>query len=203
MLELLLLCAALALMELDTTYVGQFLISRPLVVGSVMGLLTGNLFLGLQIGVFTELIYLDFIPIGGVVPPSGAISAGLGVLCAYFFTMPVYFAFFAGIAGGIAFSFIEKRIRRLRSKILRGAEAQILGGTLSPGMLIFESLVFQYLCVFAFLIAALTIGGPLVAYISSAMPAKAHIAFKFSYFIVPWMGLAILFISFSTKPKTD
>ena len=201
--ELLLLCAVLALMELDTTYIGQFLISRPLVVGSVMGLLTGNLFLGLQIGLFTELIYLDFIPIGGIVPPSGAISAGLGVLVAYFFAAPVYFAFFVGILGGAAFSIIEKRLRRFRSRLLRGAEARILAGSLSPGMLIFESLVFQYLCIFAFLIMALTIGGPLAAYISSAMPPKAHIAFQFSYFVVPWMGLVLLFISFSTKPKTD
>ena len=52
-------CALIALIELDTTYVGQFLISRPFFVGTILGALTGNLFLGLQVGIFTELIFID------------------------------------------------------------------------------------------------------------------------------------------------
>ena len=203
MVELLLFCAVLALLEMDTTYIGQFLISRPIIVGGVLGLLTGDFYLGLQLGVFTELIYLDFIPIGGVVPPSGAISAGSGVLMAYFFGVPIYFAFFIGILSGIAFSFIERRIRRHRGIILRAAEAAITGGKLSPGRLIAESLIFQYLCIFTFLLVLLTVAGPALAFISFDIPEKVHIAFKFSYFIAPWMGMAVLFISFSTKPKTD
>jgi mannose/fructose/N-acetylgalactosamine-specific phosphotransferase system component IIC len=201
--ELLLLCGALALFELDTTYIGQFLISRPVVVGSVLGFATGNFLLGLQLGVFTELIYLDFIPIGGIVPPSGALSAGVAVLTAYFFGMAPYLTFFIGILGGILFSFVERRIRHYRGEVLRKAEPGIIESKLSPGLLIFESIVFQYLCVFAFLLIMLTVGGPLFMYLGGLMPDKLHIAFRFSYFIVPWVGLSILFISFSTKPKTD
>jgi len=203
MAELLLFCALLALLELDTTYIGQFLFSRPIIAGSVLGYLTGNFFLGLQLGVFTELLYLDFMPIGGVVPPSGAISAGTGVLMAYFFGLPAYFAFFTGIAGGLIFSVMEKRIRIMRARLLRGVEIKIMAGKLSPGMLMAQSLLFQFLAVFTFLLIMITIIGPLAAYGGAAAPQKVRIAFQFSYYVVPWIGLAVMFISFSTKPKTD
>jgi mannose/fructose/N-acetylgalactosamine-specific phosphotransferase system component IIC len=203
MTELLLFGALLALLEMDTTYIGQFLFSRPLVVGGVFGFLTGDFLLGLQLGLFTELLYLDFIPIGGVVPPSGAISAGIGVLTVYFFAVPVYFAFFVGIVFGVGFSFIERHIRRWRVAVLQSAEKEIIYGRLSAAQLIVKSLILQYLSVFAFVLVMLTAAGPLLAFISLGLPEKVHIAFKFCYFIAPWMGLAALFISFSTKPKTD
>jgi mannose/fructose/N-acetylgalactosamine-specific phosphotransferase system component IIC len=203
MTELLLLSALLALLEMDTTYIGQFLFSRPLAVGGALGFLTGDFLLGLQLGLFTELLYLDFIPIGGVVPPSGAISAGMSVLAVYFFGIPVYFAFFAGIICGVIFSFIEKRIRRWRVVVLHDAEKEIIAGRLCAARLIAESLVLQYLSVFAFVLVMLTAAGPLMAFISLGLPEKVHIAFKFSYFIAPWMGLAVLFLSFSAKPETD
>jgi hypothetical protein len=121
----------------------------------------------------------------------------------YFFGTQIHFAFFIGIAAGILFSFIERRIRRMRSEVLRKRGADIINGDTSPGVLIFESLLFQYLSVFTFLIVILTIIGPLFTIFCAVIPEKLNIAFKFSYFIVPWIGLSILFISFSTKPKAD
>ncbi|MDR0953056.1 MAG: PTS sugar transporter subunit IIC [Elusimicrobiota bacterium] len=200
---LLLFCAVLAFLELDTTYLGQVLLSRPLVVGSALGFLTGNFFIGLQLGIFTELIYLDFIPIGGVVPPSGAISAGIAVLMAHIFAMDIYFAFFIGILCGIIFSFVERKIRRYRAKLLPKIERALYEGKTSIGKVMLQSIIFQFLAVFAFALVALTIFGPLFSLINQDIPEKLHIAFKFSYFVVPWVGLSILFISFSTKPKTD
>lgn len=203
MTALLLFSALLALLEMDTTYIGQFLFSRPLVAGGILGFLTGDFLLGLQLGLFTELLYLDFMPIGGVVPPSGAISAGMGVLAVYFFGIPVYFAFFAGIVCGVIFSFIERHIRRRRVVILQSAEKEIIAGRLCAAQLIAKSLVLQYLIIFAFVLVMLTSACPVLAFISLGLPEKVHIAFKFSYFIAPWMGLAALFLSFSVKPKTD
>ncbi len=203
MLQLILMCAFLALLELDTTYLGQFLFSRPIVVGSIAGYLTGDFFLGIQLGIFTELIYLDFIPIGGIVPPSGAVSVSVAVLMAHYFRMDVYFAFFTGIVCGIFFGIIEKQIRKLRSRLLPFVERQIIENKQSAGSFMIESLIFEYLAVFAFLLVATTILGPAFGFINAYIPENLHIAFKFSYFVVPWVGFAILFISFSSKPKAD
>ena len=134
-------CALVALLELDTTYAGQFLISRPFFVGTILGALTGNLFLGLQIGIFTELIYIDYLPIGGVVPPSGAISAAITMLMNYFFKMDIYFAFFVGILCGQLFAFVEKFIRNKRAQMLEKIEKKIIEFKLNPGNVIFKNLV--------------------------------------------------------------
>lgn len=203
MLELIIYCAIVAFMELDTTYLGQVLISRPVVVGSLLGFVTGDFFLGLQIGIFTELIYLDFMPIGGVVPPSGAVSTGVAILMAHFFRMDIYFAFFFGIVSGIVFSFIDKHMRKYRAQLLPSIEKNIIEGKTTPWRVLLQSLTLQYLVVLTFLILTLTVAGPGFNAVSADIPEKLHIAFKFSYFVVPWVGLSVLFISFSSKPKAD
>ena len=203
MLSLLLICAVLALLELDTTYFGQVLISRPIVAGSLIGFLSGNFFLGLQLGIFTELIYLDFMPIGGVTPPSGAISSGLAVIMGQYFGVDIYFAFFVGIIGGLVFSFLEKECRRLRTRILPQVEKSLKNNLTTPGKIILQSLIFQFLVVYAFLLLCISLIGPAFGAISERIPEHLHIAFKFSYFVVPWVGLAGLLLSFSTKPKSD
>lgn len=203
MLEVILYCFVIALLELDTTYFGQILVSRPVVVGSLLGFITGDFFLGLQIGIFTELIYLDFIPIGGVVPPSGAVSAGVAILMAHFFLMDVYFAFFVGIVSGIIFSFLEKFLRRYRARLLPVLEKDLIDGKVTPAAVMRQSLALQFLSIFTFLVLMVTIAGPCFNAISADIPEKLHIAFKFSYFVVPWVGLSVLFISFSSKPKAD
>jgi len=203
MAELLLICSILALLELDTTYFGQFLFSRPIVASSLIGLISGDFFLGLQIGIFTELIYLDFMPIGGVVPPSGAISSGLAVIMARFFGVEIYFAFFIGIIGGIIFSFVEKGLRRLRSKLLPDIEKSLKENKVSCGSVLFQSLFLEFLAVYAFLLIIISVGGPCLGILSNYIPERMHMAFKFSYFVVPWIGLAGLLLSFSAKPKSD
>ncbi len=199
----LLICAVLAFLELDTTYWGQVLISRPIVAGSIIGLLSGNFFLGLQLGIFTELIYLDFMPIGGVTPPSGALSSGIAVIMAQYFGLDIYFAFFVGIIGGLAFSFVEKGLRRLRTRNLPQIEQALRSDKTSAGKIIFQSLLLQFLATYAFLLVCISVIGPAFGGVSAKIPEHLHIAFKFSYFVVPWVGLAGLLLSFSAKPKSD
>ena len=196
-------CALIALIELDTTYVGQFLISRPFFVGTILGALTGNLFLGLQVGIFTELIFIDYIPIGGVVPPSGTIASAIAILMNYFFKMDIYFAFFVGIVCGQIFVFLEKYLRNKRSRILNKIEKKLSERKITPGKIIFSNILVEFFIIFVFLLLSMVIFGPLFAYLHEDISEKVHIAFKFAYYIIPWVGLCGLFLSFSTKPKED
>lgn len=196
-------CALVALLELDTTYIGQLLISRPFIVGSILGALTGNLFLGLQIGIFTELIYIDYLPIGGVVPPSGAITAAVAILMNHFFGMNVYFAFFVGILCGQMFSFIERYLRTRRSDFLEKFENKLVDLTITPTNPIVKSILTEFFVIFIFLIVSMMVFGPLFDLIHNDISEKIHSAFKFAYYVVPWVGLCGLFLSFSKKPKED
>ena len=203
LLYLIIFCALIALLELDTTYIGQFLISRPLFVGTILGALTGNLFLGLQVGIFTELIFIDYLPIGGVVPPSGAISAAITMLVNYFFAMDIYFAFFVGIVCAQSFAFLEKFIRNRRSKVLSKIEKKLNERKINPGKVIFINILIEFFIIFVFLVLSMIIFGPLFTYLRSDITEKVHTAFKFAYYIIPWVGLCGLFLSFSTKPRED
>jgi len=59
------------LLNLETIQFGQFLISRPSFSAFILGLITGHPLECFLAGVLIEAIYLDFTPIGGVVPPNG------------------------------------------------------------------------------------------------------------------------------------
>ena len=203
MFEIVIACAVLALLEMDTTYLGQFLFSRPTCAGAIMGYLCGDFFLGLQLGVFTELLFIDFVPIGGVVPPSGAICAGTGVILSGYFKMDIYFSFFVGILLSLLFTSVEKTLRKYRSNLLPSIEKQIVEGSITPFSLIAQSFLVEYMAVFIFILLMTTLLGPTLLYIDEHIPRSLHIAFKFSYFLVPWIGLSMLFISFSTKPKVE
>lgn len=196
-------CALIAFIDLDTTYVGQLLISRPLFIGTLLGALTGNLFLGLQIGIFTELIYIDYLPIGGVVPPSGTITATTALLMNYFFKMDIYFAFFVGIICGQMFAFLEKYIRNRRSKVLEKIEKKLVDRKITPGVVILRNIAMEFVVVFVFLILCMIVFGPLFNYLQDDISKKVHNAFKFAYYVMPWVGLCGLLLSFSTKPKED
>ncbi len=63
------------LLALDATSVGQFMVSRPLIAGTLTGWWLGDPALGLEIGAILELFYLARVPAGGSrVPETGPAS---------------------------------------------------------------------------------------------------------------------------------
>jgi PTS system mannose-specific IIC component len=63
------------LLALDATSVGQFMVSRPLVAGTLTGWWLGDPALGLEIGAILELFHLAGVPAGGSrVPETGPAS---------------------------------------------------------------------------------------------------------------------------------
>lgn len=70
------------LLALDTTSVGQFMFSRPLVAGAVTGWVLGDLSLGLTIGVVLETYMLVSFPSGGARFPDGTTATVVAVAAA-------------------------------------------------------------------------------------------------------------------------
>lgn len=68
--EIFALCVSAALLELDTTYAFQLTLSRGIIAGPLLSLWTGDLMAGIQVGVFTELLFSDVNPLGGILPPA-------------------------------------------------------------------------------------------------------------------------------------
>ena len=59
---------------LDRVFV-QFMISRPIVAGPLIGLALGDPYTGLTAGALLELLWIDRIPVGPYVPPNDTFVA--------------------------------------------------------------------------------------------------------------------------------
>ena len=113
--EIFALCVSAALLELDTTYAFQLTLSRGIIAGPLLSLWTGDLMAGIQVGVFTELLFSDVNPLGGILPPSAVVCSAV-TLALHAMGLELYFAFFFGVVGAIAFSMAEKFMRKNRFK---------------------------------------------------------------------------------------
>ena len=116
------------LLQLDNVQAGQLLISRPAFVGPALGWLNGCPAEGAKIGLLIELLYLDFIPVGGAVSPNGLVAAAVGVLGFAWGGLPESAAFFSGILAGFLYGNVEYRFRVWSSFWIPGVEAEAKKG---------------------------------------------------------------------------
>ncbi len=63
-----------ALINIDRQACGQFMFSRPLIAGLIMGLFLGTPMAGIWLGVSLELLWLAVLPLGGTIPPNSSLS---------------------------------------------------------------------------------------------------------------------------------
>jgi mannose/fructose/N-acetylgalactosamine-specific phosphotransferase system component IIC len=64
-----------ALLNLDKQVFGQFMVSRPLVTGLIMGLATGEVGFGIWMGLSAELLWMATLPLGGQITPNAGLAA--------------------------------------------------------------------------------------------------------------------------------
>ena len=69
------------LVGIDRIAFAQFMISRPIVVGPLIGLAFGNAMVGLEVGMLLELLWLGRLPVGAAIPPDDTqVTVGATVL---------------------------------------------------------------------------------------------------------------------------
>ena len=196
----LLFCCIVALLELDTTYAFQLTISRGIVAGPLLSLLTGDLMAGLQVGIFAELLFTDINPLGGVLPPSAVICCGMSLLL-HFFGIPLSISFFFGVLAAIAFSYAERWIRKTRSNHLPAWEKHIRKDPSFATRLILLSLLNTFFTTLLLFIALAIVCTPTALWLLPHLSEKALIACSFAFIAVPWIGMTSLIASFRLKTK--
>lgn len=108
------------ILALDGTSVGQFMISRPLVAGTLTGWVLGDPYLGLLVGGLIELYFIPVFPVGGADFPEGGPPTLVAVVA----------AFGAPGAGGIALGFtlglLWSLLAAFSNHLLRKANGRIV-----------------------------------------------------------------------------
>jgi len=200
-LQLILLCALAALVELDDTYVAQLGVSSPLVAGVLFGWLTGDVSSGLQTGAFMTLLLLDYTPVGGVIGPNGAVAV-FCTLILVMFGMSIYLAFFAGVVCGILFRTFERFYRTYMGRfMLRREKAMQLVPEKAITAFIAAGLTLQFLLTFIFLLCFTAAAKEIVNILPDELPEKLTLALKLSFFAVPWIGVMMAFKKFTFKAR--
>ncbi|MCX5783283.1 MAG: PTS sugar transporter subunit IIC [Elusimicrobia bacterium] len=194
--ETALICLAGAFLGLETVCFGQFLLSRPLSAGAIIGWLCGDAMSGVAIGLWTEFILAGVAPVGGHVPPNGTICAATATILARIYGLEISFAFLLGLMTGIFWPEIEVRMRNARSKWNAVLTDELSRGECRPGKWIFAGLAQQFTAGFVFLFSASVVLGLAGNVAWQVMPEQIKMAIDFGYSAVPWFGFGALIITF-------
>lgn len=198
--ELIGLCVVASLLEMDTTYVFQLTLSRGIIAGPLLALITGDLMAGLQTGVFTELLFADVNPLGGVLPPS-AVACCAVTLALHFLHIPLYIAFFFGVICAILFAHAERFLRKNRFRWLVFWEKRIINHPHTVNKAVLVALVSSFCTTFLLFSIFIFACTPVAHWLLPHLTDKAQTACKFAFIAVPWIGIASLLASFRLKTR--
>ncbi len=174
-------CAAIALLELDATLVAQTLVSRPLVVGAVVGTMSGNPLAGVLFGASYELLSLCNLPVGGCLNWSSSVAAGTASLLAgAHISFPLCFA--GGLAAGVLHARAEAFERERRARTVESIDS--LG--LALGMSIAGHAAMTFALVFAVTAAVSFADGR----VWGIVPEFLRTGFALAASSAPWIGLS-------------
>jgi mannose/fructose/N-acetylgalactosamine-specific phosphotransferase system component IIC len=189
--------AAAGLLQLDNVQVLQSMVSRPVFASLVFGLINGCPAEAAKLGLLTELVYSEYMPMGGTLPPNGIAASAVGVLALASGAMSPGLAFFAGLAAGHFYSGTEFRLRTVRSGWNAGIDRALAAGRPAFGRWIGVSLAMEAAAVFIYvaLLAGLILAMRAAGFDAAPLARPADFAYGF----MPWLGLSALYFRFRTQ----
>ncbi|MFA5139565.1 MAG: PTS sugar transporter subunit IIC [Elusimicrobiota bacterium] len=195
------LSAWVALLECDSVLVGQWMVSRPLVLGPSVGFLCGDIRMGLAVGTLCELFSFDRAPVGSAIPFNAPVAAGCAVLlCAGPDAVPIPLAFPAGLAAGYGHRRAEYALRFWRARLTRdAAESLEARGRVDWIRIHLLSVGVHALLTAAFVYAAAGVLGPGLSAGWDVLPDLARRGLQNALDAAPFIGLAALMHVFFRK----
>jgi PTS system mannose-specific IID component len=190
-----------ALLETDGVLVGQWLISRPLFVGPLLGLLCGKLAIGISLGILFELFTLDVSPVGAVMPLNGTVAAGTSVLLsAGPDTVPLALAFPVGLLLSVGHRRLESRLREWRGGFSMTALKTLNeDGAINWEGLILRSIGAQVIMTASFVYFSVFFFGPFLSLAWGEAPLFFRGGLEFGLRASAGIGLATLMYSLGRK----
>lgn len=195
-----------SLIVLDTTVAFQFLISQPLIACTLLGWFLGDPYLGMQIGIFLQLLWLSNMPVGASIVPEGNFAAIVitALVIRYSQLFPnFYTVLIIAILFGVFISYVGGQliiiIRKSNSYLLKKVINDIKKGNIHPlGYINIISLIFHYLGMFFAILVALNMGDFLYSGIDF-IPIEWENYFKRASFVVLGVGAGLIIPVFSER----
>lgn len=178
----------------------ELMISRPLVAGTVTGLILFDPYTGLVTGALIELLWIDRAPVGTVVPPNDSIAAvvaaaaviisgkALGAVSRELIALGILLLLPSAFLGQAMDTWIIRRNDELSRKAVTAASTGDFRGVSRMHM---RALVQCYLANTAFILAGLGIGITAILNIYPHMPAAFQKGLFYIYLFLPVLGVSV------------
>ncbi len=146
----------------DTVTAGQFMLSRPIILGPVIGLCLGNPYVGFIAGICVELIWSRVISVGSSTPPDAPMTSALAVASAIFSISnyeinafpAIILALVVSVPCGILFQAVSLKIRLRNSDTIDRLKADVAKGKYESVNFFTLSAILRIFLVSAFFFAA-------------------------------------------------
>lgn len=191
--------AAVAAAELDVASVGPFLLSRPIVLGPLIGAALGEPERGAALGAALELCALRALPVGGALSWNAAVAAGVAVLlCAGPSRLPLEGGFFAGLLAGRLHQAAETRLRAARAAYGRAADRDAAKGRSVLGAYLASSLAAQFMMTALLVYLVLRLAQPVWTGLAGWKTLAG--ALRATFIVAPWACLGATLVSLWRRP---
>jgi mannose/fructose/N-acetylgalactosamine-specific phosphotransferase system component IIC len=193
--------AGIAALELDAASIGTLLLSRPFVVGPLVGWARGDVWSGAALGAVFEAVTLFELPLGGCLDMSASVAAGVAAWLACGVPgVPLEAAFLAGIAAGALHARAESRLRRARGVLARRAEAATLAGEPAGlGAKLASAVAVQAAATFAVCLLFLAVAAAVLPPLWVRLPSFAAVGARAAFLSAPWIGAGGLVASLGRR----
>ena len=196
-----------SLLILDRTHAFQFMVSRPMVTAPLIGLLAGNLPVGLLMGAMVELLWIHRIPLGTDITPD---DTTLAVLVASVGALnfqeenagkfaPWMFGFLLFLPAAYISPRVELMLRKFNNRLWHGAYEAIQRGRLEKvAVFHWAGAALAFLNSFISLFVWLVIGLHIIRVAYPLVPHSIRVALDITAWFMPAVGVAS---ALSTAPK--
>lgn len=187
------------LLCLDRVFI-QTMISRPIIIAPVVGLILGNSYAGLIIGAMLELFWIDRIPIGIYIPPNDSIAAAfaasLAILAGLSLGKVTGELMALSILIAVPFGIVAQKmdIKIVASNNLLSDQALVDAKDLNIRAIERKTYlglakVFLFYVVLLFVLQIIFI--PALIWIYPKLPAPTHTMLSLTYYFLPLLGIAV------------
>jgi mannose/fructose/N-acetylgalactosamine-specific phosphotransferase system component IIC len=195
------LASLAALISLDITAFGQFMISRPIVCAPLFGYLLGDIKTGLWVGMMVELLWISFIPMGAAVPQDTTSIAILGTVWGLAFEPlqkgAVILGLIFSVLAGLLFRRIDVWMRYYNVKIMHWIEQGVAEGQedrIDRG--VYLGLFLFWLKAFIFYLVLLYPGQWVVRHLYPLLHEKLVAGLSQAWYLLPIVGMGLLLVKF-------
>lgn len=195
--------------SLDAMTAWQVMISRPVVAGPIIGWLCGDIETGLIIGAILELLWINILPIGTVIPPDASATAIMATAQAIFarqlspyqsLDVIIMLAIMCAVPLGTILKKIDIWFRWFNRKFVYKADKYAeQDNIIAIENITYLTMLIVFLKTFIFYIVGIWLGVTLISGIAPLLPVAIKDGLKLAKTLLPALGFAAVLDIFGMR----